>query len=127
MHPLGLAIQAACDGGLDFYLIVAGSPQQRREMGLPSSVAHAKPLLLQFLAAYFPYSQPTPKEDGVSCILSFDTLYSCHIPYASIQRFIIENPEADTWTRTGEETAEQPDPPPDNVRPFRPRRTKRNA
>ncbi len=126
MHPLGKAIQAAIDGGLDFYLIVGGSPRQRIKMGLPPNVAELKPLLLQFTAVYFPFSQPTPKDDVLACVLSFDALYDCEIPYTAIMRFIVENPEAESWTSTSEQEAkpQEASPPPDNVRPFRPRKKK---
>ncbi len=129
MHPLGTAIAAARRGGLDFYIIVGGSPELRLKMGLPAIVAEEHPLLLAFQAAYHAYSRPEALPDGLSCVLSFDTLYQCRIPYATIKRLIIQNPEDDVWPEAWEDNAEErlerPPPPPDNVRPLRPRRARK--
>ncbi len=130
MHSLGRAIEAARDGGLDFYLIVGGPPELRIRMGLPPSVAEEYPLLLAFQAAYHAYSQPEALEDGLACVLSFDTLYECRIPYSAIKRLIIQNFEEERWPEAwggNEETAptEPLPPPPDNVRPFRPRTSRK--
>ena len=129
MHPLGTMIKAACDGALDFYIIVGGTPEDRLKMGLPQMAAEEYPLLLAFQAAYHHLSKPTVLEEGFSCVLSFDTIYECRIPYSMVKRISIQNPEEDSWPSTWDDGAEvEPEPPPpDNVRPFRPRTKEKSA
>lgn len=131
MHPLRVIVEASVQAGLDFMVVLGGNRGLRQKMGLPQSVLDKEPLLLSFPSSYHAYSQPMGDEEGLSCVLSFDSLYNCRIPWSAIAQFVIQNQTDDSWPASWEpEEASTEDspaakaedaPPPDNVRQFRPR------
>ena len=134
MHPLHIAIDAALNAGLDFFIVVGGNEETRRKMGFPPAVARLEQLLLQFPAVYHRYAQPVGDENGLTCQLSFDALYTCRVPWSQVRQFILNHPVdeswPDAWKDEQDEAAATPppdpsEPPPDNIRQFKPRRKKR--
>ena len=81
--------------GVDF-LFVART-ELLGESGIPKSVLEQWPeeIVLKLDAAYHRHNAPQFSPEGVSLNLSFDTLYSCFLPWASIQKvvFNLEAPE----------------------------------
>lgn len=129
-HPLGTMINAAVRGGFDFMVVLGGDRELRLKMGLPRSVADRDPLLLTFPAEWHGYSKPTPEDAGMSCVLSFDSLYECRLPWSCVLQVVIQNESTAAWPKEWQTTekgvsevnmTEPTDEPPSNVRQFRPR------
>lgn len=131
MHPLRVILEASVQGGLDFMIVLAGNRVLRQKMGLPQSVLDKEPLLLSFPSNYHTYSQPVGDDDGMTCVLSFDALYTCRIPWSSVAQLVVQNNSSDAWPAAWETEASrgndasagtaENEPPPDNIRQFRPR------
>ncbi len=90
--------RAAFALGCDF-LFVADT-EQLADSGVPASVlAQHSPsgqLPIRLEAAYHTYNEPRYGADGITLTLSFDALYDCTFPWASIRQIILfpEPPEA---------------------------------
>jgi hypothetical protein len=142
MHPFKASIEACVAAGLDFYVVVGADASTRIKMGLPQSVVDRQPLLLTLPAAYHAYSMPTADEVGLHCVLSFDTLYNCRIPWTSVLQVVLVQADSAEWPEAWddeearrkaqslpklaavEEDETPPEPEPNNVREFRPRKRK---
>lgn len=129
MHPLSNLLGPAIEAGLDFMIVLGGNRELRLKMGLPSSVLDRDPLLLTFPAMYHPQIHPTVDENGLTCVLSFDSLYACRLPWTAVRQVIVQTSGDDSWPaawkteeeEAAEKAAASAPPPPDNVRAFRPR------
>ena len=81
--------------GVDFLFVAEAS--QLVESGIPKSVLEQWPeeIVLKLDAAYHRHNAPQFSEEGVSLNLSFDTVYSCFLPWSAIQKvvFHLEAPE----------------------------------
>ena len=81
--------------GVDFLFVADTSLLQ--ESGIPQSVLEQWPeeIVLKLDAAYHRHNAPHFSPEGVGLNLSFDTLYNCFLPWASIQKvvFHLEAPE----------------------------------
>ena len=81
--------------GVDFLFVAEAS--QLSESGIPKSVLEQWPeeIVLKLDAAYHRHNAPQFSEEGVSLNLSFDTVYSCFLPWSAIQKvvFHLEAPE----------------------------------
>jgi plasmid maintenance system antidote protein VapI len=98
--------QVAFALGCDFYFLTDTS--LLIDSGVPSSVLERypdKPLPIKLDAAYHSYNKPIYEESGVRLTLSFDNLYDCFFPWASIVQVvffpivpeeIVEEPKGDT-------------------------------
>ena len=86
--------------GVDFLFVAQAS--QLAESGIPQSVLEQWPdeIVLKLDAAYHRHNAPQFSEDGVSLNLSFDTVYSCFLPWSAIQKVVfnleVPDPVADT-------------------------------
>lgn len=85
-------LRTGFDHGIDMLLLL--DTAALAEWGGPDSVISSykgKELPVGLDAAYHRYMEPRFDADGVTLKLSFDTLYDCSLPWASIQR-VIFNP-----------------------------------
>ena len=84
--------------GVDFLFVAEAS--QLTDSGIPSSVLEQWPeeIVLKLDAAYHRHNAPQFSEEGVALNLSFDMVYSCFLPWSSIQKvvFNLEAPEPNT-------------------------------
>lgn len=127
MHPLMNLLGPAIEAGLDFMIVMGGSRELRLKMGVPSSVVDRDPLVLTFPAMYHAQIHPTVDENGLTCVLSFDSLYACRLPWTAVRQVIVQTAGDDSWPdawKTEEEEAAEKAAaaePPNNVRVFKPR------
>ena len=81
--------------GVDFLFVAEAS--QLSDSGIPASVLEQWPeeIVLKLDAAYHRHNAPQFSEEGVSLNLSFDTVYSCFLPWSAIHKvvFNLEAPE----------------------------------
>jgi len=82
-HPLRMMVDIMVAFDLDFYVVVGGTPDEKKSMGFPAYVAEDGQSLtvLQFPAQFMSIICPTADDEGMSCQLSFDALYGIRIPW----------------------------------------------
>jgi hypothetical protein len=87
-----LLVQLGFDAGIDMLLLVDTSALAEG-WGGPAAVLrqHAgKQLPLQLLAAYHQHMRPELSDEELSIVLSFDTLYTCRLPWHAIRRIVFD-------------------------------------
>lgn len=109
-HPRQL-VQIGFALGCDFSLILDTS--LLGDSGMPAHVIeryNGGPMRIQLDAAYHQYNQPRYQPHGVTLTLSFDALYDCTLPWASLQQVLFV-PAAPI------DEPDEPDEPSDDGRP----------
>ncbi len=113
-HPEQM-FRAAFALGCDFFFLADVS--ELEDSGVPGHVLaqyEGQELPIKLDAAYHSYNEPRYHDDRIHLTLSFDQLYECTFPYASIKRFVL--------FPVPPEVVVPPDPPADDVEelPFVP-------
>lgn len=111
-HPQQL-FRVAFGLGCDFTFVA--DADQLEESGVPRHVLsefRGRQLPIRLDAAYHAYNAPRYDEAGVTLSLSFDSVYECRFPWASIRGIFFQAPFA---TAAREEPPE-PEPPPGRPR-----------
>lgn len=116
IDPFGIqaeqVIRLAFGMGINFRFVA--DTAQLKSSGVPADVLRRFPeaMPIQLDAAYHRYNKPEYHEQGVSMMLSFDTVRSCFFPWSSIRQIIL--------SVDAPEPAAPADPPPDEAPSGRP-------
>lgn len=116
IDPFGVqaeqVIRLAFGMGINFRFVA--DTAQLKTSGVPADVLRRFPeaMPIQLDAAYHRYNKPEYHEQGVSMMLSFDTVRSCFFPWSSIRQIIL--------AVDAPEPVSPADPTPDEPTPGRP-------
>jgi hypothetical protein len=112
-HPRQL-IEIAFGLGCDFLFLARAS--DLADSGVPEAVLRRydnREIPIKLDAAYHQYNKPIYTDETLTLTLSFDALYECTFPWASIRQVIF-------FPVPPEAPAKKPEPPPENVGPKKP-------
>jgi len=94
VDPFGIqgeqAFRLAFGLGVDF--IFVAKTEDLETSGIPLAVLAKSPgeIVLRLDAAFHRHNDPQFTPEGVSLVLSFDTLYTCRIPWAAINKVVFQ-------------------------------------
>ena len=94
VDPFGIqgeqAFRLAFGLGIDF--IFVAHTDQLEDSGIPSAVLAQSPseIVLRLDAAFHRHNDPQFTPEGVCLVLSFDTLYTCKVPWSAITKVVFQ-------------------------------------
>ena len=94
VDPFGIqgeqAFRLAFGLGVDF--IFVAKTEHLEDSGIPEEVLAKSPneIVLRLDAAFHRHNDPQFTPDGVCLVLSFDTLYTCRLPWSSITKVVFQ-------------------------------------